>query len=138
MTIVAIDYGKRRLGIAAADQSTLVVFPQGVIERRSIKRDLMMLRARLEELEATLVIVGLPLNMDGGAGPAALEAMHFAQILREATGIEVQVFDERLSTFEAKERLRIGSKHRRRRACVDAVAAAVILEAWLQTQRIAH
>jgi putative Holliday junction resolvase len=138
MTIVAIDYGKRRLGIAAADKSTLVVFPQGVIERRSIKRDLSALRARLEELEATLVIVGLPLNMDGSAGPAALEATHFAQILQKATGLEVQVFDERLSTFEAKERLRTGSRHHRRRAFVDAVAAAVILEAWLQRQPMAH
>jgi putative Holliday junction resolvase len=138
MTIVAIDYGKRRLGIAIADKSTLVVFPHGVIERRSIERDLTALRARLEELEATLVIVGLPLNMDGGAGPAALAARKFAQIVHQATGLEVQLFDERLSTFEAKERLKTASKHKRRSAGVDAVAAAVILETWLAAQHIAR
>jgi putative Holliday junction resolvase len=138
MTIVAIDYGKRRLGIAAADTSTRVVLPDGVIERHSIKRDLIKLRARFEELEATQVIIGLPLNMDGATGPAALAARKFAQIVQDATGLDVQVFDERLSTFEAKERLKTTSKHNRRRTRVDAVAAAVILEAWLDNQRMAR
>lgn len=138
MTIVAIDYGKRRLGIAAADKSTLVVFPHGVIERHSLKRDLAALRARLEQLEASLVVVGLPLNMNGAAGPEALAARKFAHIVQDATGLEVQLFDERLSTFEAKERLKTASKHNRRRACVDDVAAAVILETWLEAQRIAR
>ena len=136
MTIVAIDYGERKLGIATADKSTLVVFPHGVIERHSIKRDLTALRTSLEELKATLVIVGLPLNMDGGVGPAAVAAQKFAQIVHDATGLEVQLFDERLSTFEAKERLKAAPKHSRRSARVDAVAAAVILEAWIEAHRL--
>ncbi len=135
MTIAAIDYGKRRLGLAAADPSGIVAYPAGVIERRSLKRDLATLSARLRELAASRVIVGLPLNMDGTAGPAARAAEQFAQHLREATRLEVELYDERLSTFEAKERLRTTSKRRHRSAMVDAVAAVVILESWLEAQR---
>lgn len=137
MTIVAIDYGKRRLGIATADTSTLVALPHGVIERRSMKQDLAVLRGRLEQLQATLLIVGLPLNMDGTVGRAALEARKFADIVQNATGLEVQLIDERLSSFEAGERLKAAWHHPRRGVRDDAVAAAVILEAWLETHRIA-
>ena len=135
MTIVAIDYGKRRLGLAAGDSSAIVAYPAGVIQRHSLKRDLAALGERLRELEAGRVIVGLPLNMDGTAGPAARAAEQFAQHLREATGLEVELHDERLSTFEAEERLKIVPKRGRRRAMVDAVAAVVILESWLEAQQ---
>ena len=131
MTIAAIDYGKRRLGIAACDAAGIVVYPAGVIQRRSLKHDLATLSARLKELDATRVIIGWPLNMDGTVGPAAHAAEQFAQHLREATGLEVELYDERLSTFEAEERLKAASKRGRRGAYVDAVAAVVILESWL-------
>lgn len=136
MTIVAIDYGKRRLGIAAGDLSTKVAHPIEVIERRSLKHDLIALRTRLNQLRATLVVVGLPLNMDGTVGPAALAAQRFAQVVHEATGLEVLLYDERLSTFEARERLKTPSR-RSRRAVVDALAAAVILESWFEGTRVA-
>ncbi len=135
MIIAAIDYGKRRLGIAAADSSGIIVYPAGVIQRRSLKRDLATLSERLRELDAGRVIVGLPLNMDGTAGPAARAAEQFAQCLRDTTGLEVELHDERLSTFEAEERLKTVSKRTRRHAMVDAVAAVVILESWLAAQR---
>src|SRR5690349_19361020 len=132
MIIAAIDYGKRRLGIAAGESSGIAAYPVGVIERRSLKRDLAVLSERLRELEAKRVIVGLPLNMDGTAGPAARAAEQFARHLREATGLEVELHDERLSTFEAEERLKAATKRGRRRTMVDAVAAVVILEGWLE------
>jgi putative pre-16S rRNA nuclease len=135
MTIAAIDYGKRHLGIAAADPSGIVVYPVGVVLRHSLKRDLATLNARLRELEASRVIVGLPLNMDGTPGPAARAAEHFAQHLRTATGLEVELYDERLSTFEAEQRLKALAKRGRRGTIVDAVAAVVILESWLEAQR---
>jgi len=134
MTIAAIDYGKRRLGIAAADPSGIVAYPVGVIQRRSLERDLAALNARLRELEASRVIVGLPLNMDGTAGPAARAAEHFAQHLRTVTGLDVELYDERLSTFEAEQRLKALAKRARGRTIVDAVAAVVILESWLEAQ----
>jgi putative holliday junction resolvase len=134
MTIAAIDYGKRRLGIAVADPLG-IAYPAGVIHRRSLKRDLTILSARLSELEASRVIVGLPLNMDGSVGPAARTAEQFAQHLRDVTGLEVELYDERLSTFEARQRLKAATKRNRRPAIVDAVAAVVILESWLEAQR---
>jgi putative Holliday junction resolvase len=134
MAIAAIDYGKRRLGIAASDAAGLVVYPAGVIQRRSLKQDLATLAARLKELGANRVILGWPLKMDGNPGSAAHAAERFARELRDATGLDVELYDERLSTFEAEERLR-AVKRGRRATMVDAVAAVVILEGWLETQR---
>jgi putative Holliday junction resolvase len=135
MIIAAIDYGRRRLGIAAGESSGIVTYPVGVIQRRSLKRDLAALSECLRELDARRVIVGLPLNMDGTAGPAAHAAEQFARHLRDMTGLEVELHDERLSTFEAEERLKTASKRGRRHSMVDAIAAVVILESWLEAQR---
>jgi len=134
MAIAAIDYGKRRMGVAACDAAGILVYPAAVIQRRSLKSDTDALMALLSELEVNLVIVGLPLNMDGTTGPAALEARQFARHLRDATGLEIELYDERLSTFEAEERLKNTSR-RRRASMVDAVAAMVILESWLHARR---
>jgi putative Holliday junction resolvase len=135
MIIAAIDYGRRRIGIAAGESSGILAYPVGVIHRHSLKRDLAALNERLRELEARRLIVGLPLNMDGTTGPAARAAEQFARHLRDMTGLEVELHDERLSTFEAEERLKAASKRGRRRAMVDAVAAVVILESWLEAHR---
>jgi putative holliday junction resolvase len=135
VTIAAIDYGKRRLGIAASDPLGILVYPAGVIQRHSLKSDLAALSKRLRELEVRRVIVGLPLNMDGSAGEAARAAEQFARHLREATGLEVELQDERLSTWEAEIRLKTGPKHNRRSVPVDAAAAVIILESWFQARR---
>ena len=74
MAIAALDLGKRRIGIAIADDEGLAVHPIGALERRSVVRDLESIRARLVEFEVDHVVVGLPLNMDGSAGPAARAA----------------------------------------------------------------
>jgi putative Holliday junction resolvase len=133
MAIAALDLGKRRIGIAVADNEGLAVHPLGAIERRSLVRDLESIRARLVEFEVSQVIVGLPLNMDGSVGPAARAAETFAARLHEACGLPVELFDERLSSFEAEERLReLSGKRARDKGTVDAVAASVILESWLR------
>jgi putative Holliday junction resolvase len=135
MTIAAIDYGKRRLGLAAADPSGTIVFPAGVITRSSLKRDLEVIGVRLKELEATQVVIGLPLNMDGTVGTMARGAETFAHHLRESCGLAVELFDERLSTFEARERVKEIATARRRHSRVDDIAAVVILESWLRRRR---
>jgi putative Holliday junction resolvase len=133
MAIAALDLGKRRIGIAIADNEGLAVHPLSAIERRSLVRDLESIRARLVEFEVSQVIVGLPLNMDGSVGPAARAAETFAARLHEACGLPVELFDERLSSFEAEERLReLSGKRARDKGTVDAVAASVILESWLR------
>jgi putative Holliday junction resolvase len=132
MTIAAIDFGRRRLGIATADITGTIVFPAGVIIRSSLRRDLTAVGARLKELEATEVVVGWPLNMDGSVGAAARAAETFAQHLRESSGLAVELYDERLSTIEAEERVRGIRKKRRRNSGIDDIAAVVILESWLR------
>jgi len=136
MAIAALDIGKRRIGIAIADDDGLAVHPLGALERRSLVRDLAMIRERLAEFEVTHVVVGLPLNMDGSAGPAARAAEAFANRLREATGLPVDLFDERLTSFEAEERLKqLSGRRARDKGTIDAVAASIILEGWFNHRR---
>jgi putative holliday junction resolvase len=132
MTIVAIDYGKRRIGIAAADPGGILVYPVATLERTSLKRDMETLKAHLTDLEATKIIVGLPLNMDGSRGAAAQAAETFAANLHDATGLPLELYDERLTTFEAEQRLKESASRRGRKRHLDAVAATVILESWLR------
>ncbi|MGH7934227.1 MAG: Holliday junction resolvase RuvX [Candidatus Binataceae bacterium] len=135
MTIAALDYGKRRIGLAIGSVAGLATYHLATLERRSLAHDLEVLRARFVEYEVTRVVVGLPLNMDGSAGPQARAAETFAAKLRAATGLAVELYDERLSSFEAEERLKtMPMKRVNRKRMVDAVAAAVILEGWLQSE----
>jgi putative holliday junction resolvase len=133
MIIAGIDYGRKRIGLAVSDGQA--AYPVELIERRSLKRDLEEIRARLVAREVSLVIVGLPLNMDGAEGPSARAARAFAHHLAEAAGVAVEMFDERLTSVEAEERLREASASRMtKKASRDAVAAAIILEGWLQSR----
>ncbi|HTT76286.1 MAG TPA: Holliday junction resolvase RuvX [Candidatus Binataceae bacterium] len=130
MIIASLDFGKRRIGLAVAYGEDGVVIPIEALERKSLARDLARIVARLAELEVSRVIVGSPLNMDGTEGPQARAAARFANQLHAASGLAVELFDERLSSFEARERLR-ESGGRRPRGGIDAIAAAIILESWL-------
>ena len=142
MAIAGIDFGRKRIGIAISDG--LTAYPIETMERRSLKYDLEAIRARLAERDASLIVVGLPLNMDGTEGPSARAARAFGEQLGLATGLPVQMFDERLTSIEADERLREAWASRRskgtarKKAARDAVAAAVILEGWLESRRSAH
>jgi putative Holliday junction resolvase len=136
MAIAGIDFGRKRIGLAVSDGQA--AYPIGVMERRSLKYDLDAIRSRLADREVSLIVVGLPLSVDGTEGPSARAARAFAEHLGLATGLPVEMFDERLTSVEADERLREASSSRtskgaaRRKAARDAVAAAVILEGWLK------
>lgn len=132
MAIVALDLGKRRIGIAATDASGLAVHPLGTVERRNLKYDLEAIAALIAGREVDRVIVGLPLNMDGSEGPAARTAREFARQLTASLDLPVELFDERLTSFEAKERLKqISLRRSKRKPAIDQIAAIVILESWL-------
>jgi putative pre-16S rRNA nuclease len=134
MIIASLDFGKRRIGLAMAHEESGTVIPLETIERKSLVRDLARIAARLVELEAGHVVVGLPLKMDGSQGPQARAAAKFAEQVRTATGLPVDLFDERLTSFEAKDRMREAGGDRRARGGIDAMAAAIILEGWLATR----
>lgn len=136
MAVAALDVGKRRIGIAVSSLDGLIVSALGTIDRRSVGHDIDSIRAGLAGRDVQRVIIGLPLNMDGTEGPQARYIRRFADQLREETGLIVEMYDERLTSFEARERMR-GTVMRRARRWreVDAVAACLILEGWLESQR---
>jgi putative Holliday junction resolvase len=132
MRYLGIDVGRARIGVALADDVLRTATPLRVVERRGDAPDLVVLSELAAEYEVTQVVIGLPLNMDGSEGPSADFARRFARKLGEAARVPVALQDERLSTFEAETRLRergLSAKDQRPR--IDAEAAAVILQDWL-------
>jgi putative Holliday junction resolvase len=133
--VLAIDYGERRLGLAVSDEAGEIAFPAGALERKGGQRDLDALKALVAERGVARVVVGLPLHMDGRAGPGARAAQAFAKAVGHATGLPVDTFDERWSTREAERSLReqgfVGRRGRKGRENVDSVAATLILQAYL-------
>ena len=136
MAIAALDVGRRRIGVAIAEAGSSAAYPIGAITRRSLARDFEAIGTLLRSRDVKQVVVGLPLNMDGSVGPQAHAVQDFARRLEAAIGLPVSLYDERLSSFEAEERLKESPrKTRHSKTAIDAVAAAVILEGWLQASR---
>ena len=133
MAIAAIDLGRRRIGVAVTDAASMGAYPVGIVERRALKDDLEAIAAMLRDRDVSAIVVGLPLNMDGSEGPAARGARKFADQLATALGVGVELFDERLTSFEARERLAdMPARKGARKTGLDALAAVVILEGWMQ------
>jgi putative Holliday junction resolvase len=106
MRYLGLDLGRARIGLALADDVLRTARPLSVVRHRSREADLAAIVEILQEWEVGTAVVGLPLNMDGTEGPAARYARAFAAELARVAGLPVELFDERLSTFEAESRLR--------------------------------
>ncbi|HET6438342.1 MAG TPA: Holliday junction resolvase RuvX [Anaeromyxobacter sp.] len=132
MRTLGVDLGRVRIGLAVADDLLRTARPLRTVVRRGEGADLQAIAALARDYEVTRAVLGLPLNMDGSEGPSARLARDFRPRLAAALGVPVELFDERLSSFEAETRLRDrGVSSKDRRAMVDAEAAAVILQGWL-------
>jgi len=134
---VGIDLGARRIGIAVSDSAGTMALPRTTVVRSGdAERDRRTLIALILEEEATTVVVGLPLSLDGSRGRAAVEATEEADALRtllEGHPVSVELYDERLTTVSAHRALATrGDRERVRRQVVDQAAAAVMLSAWLE------
>jgi putative holliday junction resolvase len=133
---LGVDLGRVRIGLAIADDVLRQARPLRVVHRRGGAKDLDAIAEAARDYEVGRAVVGLPLNMDGTEGSAARLSREFATKLEAALGVPVELFDERLSTFEAEVRLRDrGISAKDARARVDAEAAAVILQGWLDRER---
>ena len=99
--MLGIDLGKKRIGLAISDPSERVALPAGMIESRGRKADLAAIGGLAKERGVTQIVVGLPLHMNGRAGPEAEAARTFAKALEAASGIPVEMLDERWSSVEA-------------------------------------
>lgn len=137
MRVVGIDLGTRRIGVAVSDSAGAVATPYSMIERGPDHRgDHDEIARVVEELGAARVVVGLPVSLDGRAGTAARASLEEAGELAERLRVEVCVHDERLTTVTAGRAIRdLGVKRSRRRKVVDAMAAAVMLQSWLDRGR---
>jgi putative Holliday junction resolvase len=137
MRALGIDLGSKRIGVAVSDRTGTIASPLTVVQRSgSTARDHRALSALVDDEEAVIVVVGLPLNMNGTAGPAAQAAVHEAEALGTVVGVPVITFDERRTTVTADQALmeaRMNAQARRR--VVDKVAAAVMLQHWLDAGR---
>lgn len=132
MRIMGIDYGDARTGVALSDLLCSIVGSTCVVPSRN-KEKLMADIVRIaKENAVTTVVVGLPKNMDGTEGPRAELCREFAEQVKESTGLEVVLWDERRTTVEAHNILSASNYHgQKRKNTVDAVAASLILEGYL-------
>lgn len=135
MSIVALDLGARRIGIAVTDADGMSAYPMRTIERRSLGADLEAIRQALGSRQLECLVVGLPVNMDGSEGPMARHARNFAARVAKALGVEVMLQDERLTSFEAETRVGSQVPREKRKEAIDAMAAVIILENYLESKR---
>jgi putative Holliday junction resolvase len=152
--ILALDYGRARIGLAIADAETRLARPLATLQRINRNEDMRRLRELAREQGVTQIIVGLPLRLDGSHGEMAEEASRFAERVRKQIGVPVEMVDERLTSWEAERLLeeqggrtmhapprppsrRDADKPSRKlkaegKLTVDAMAAAVMLKEYLQ------
>ena len=131
---LGVDPGDARIGVARSDPSGILATPVETVRRG--KGDLRRLRQLVAAEEAVEVVVGLPRSLSGGEGPAAVKTRDFAARLAERIApVPVRLVDERLTTVTAEAMLRDQRKGQQRRAVVDQVAAVVILQHALDTER---
>ena len=130
--IMGIDYGDARTGVAISDLLCSIVGSTTVVPSRNTEKAIADIVRLAKENQVGRIVVGLPRNMDGTEGPRAALCREFAAKLQEATGLDVVMWDERRTTVEAHYILSQHNYHgKKRKDTVDAVAASLILEGYL-------
>ncbi len=132
MRILALDHGTKRVGVAVSDELKMMAHPLEFISPEPFAQFIERLRTLLREKEVELVLVGMPRNMDGSYGPAALKVQEFVAALKSAITVPIKTWDERLTSTQANKFLIQGNVRRQeRRERVDAAAAAILLQSYL-------
>jgi len=132
--ILGLDIGERRIGVAVSDEMGTIASPVGMIRREGdVVREL---KALVERYGAVRLVAGLPVGLSGREGPQAAVVREFAEALAGEVDVPLEYWDERLSTAVAERTLIAGGTRRnKRKEKIDAVAAAVILQGYLDHQR---
>lgn len=135
--ILGFDFGLKQIGIAVAQEVTRTATPLEIIKAKDGQPDWNRVQSIIDEWKPSSLVVGLPLNMDGSDSPMAVRAKKFAQRLHGRFGLKVDLHDERLTSFEVKQALKDSEatsnvSRKIRKDKIDALAAATILESWLQ------
>lgn len=134
MRAVGIDLGEKRIGVAISDSGGSLATPYEVVARTGSRdEDHRRIKAIVEEVEAEILVVGLPLSLDGTEGKAAQGARQEAEAIGQIVSVPIELHDERLTTVEAERILKEqGLDAAERRNVVDKVAAAILLQAWME------
>ncbi len=132
--VLALDFGKRRIGLAVSDELGITAQGLETLQRTNIREDVRRLAQLLAERNVSLILMGNPLHMSGAEGRQADYARDFAARLNAATGLPVQFWDERLTTVAAQRVLKeSGIGIQKRAQAVDRLAAVILLESYLDS-----
>ena len=134
MRILAIDHGTKRMGVAVSDELGMIAQPLEFIPAEPFAKFLDRLKEILREKQVELILVGMPRNMDGSYGPAALKVQEFVAVLKDAVAIPIKTLDERLTSVQAHRFLTEAEvRGRQRKEKVDKSAAAILLQSYLDS-----
>lgn len=134
MRILALDHGTVRIGVALSDELKMIASPLEFIPAEPFADFLTRLKEILREKEVELILVGMPRNMNGSYGPAALKVQEFVAVLKSAVTVPLKTWDERLTSTQANRFLSEGGvKRGERRQKVDKAAAAILLQSYLDS-----
>lgn len=134
MRILAIDHGTVRMGIALSDEMQLIARPLEFIPADPFADFLARLKELIRQYQVELILVGMPRNMNGSYGPAALKVKEFVAVLNESITVPIKTWDERLTSVQAHRFLsESGVKSSKRREKVDQSAAAILLQSYLES-----
>lgn len=134
--ILGVDFGDTRTGLAVSDTLGLLAGGIGYVNSTYMPKTAELVAEKAKEYGVTKIVVGLPINMNGSYGPRAEHAKEFADMLREATGLPVEMFDERCSTMAAHQILNFtDTRGKKRKAAVDTLSAQIILQNYLDSKR---
>jgi putative Holliday junction resolvase len=134
MRILALDHGTKRVGVAVSDEMYIIAQPLEYIAPEPFAAFLSRLKEIISEKEVGQILVGMPRNMDGSYGPAALKVQAFVAVLKNAVTIPIKLWDERLTSTQAQRFLIQGGVRRdQRKEKVDKTAAAILLQSYLDS-----
>ncbi len=136
MRILGVDHGEKRIGLAISDPTGTIAGPLSVIQHVSRTVDAAQVAALAAEHQAELIVIGQSFDEEGHANPAGRRAARFAEALRMQTTLPIVLWDESLSTADAREfRIQMGASRKKRSGHMDEAAAAIILQSYLDAQR---
>ncbi|HWX19780.1 MAG TPA: Holliday junction resolvase RuvX [Candidatus Binatia bacterium] len=134
MRILALDHGTKRIGIALSDELKMIAQPLEFVPAEPFADCLARLKELLRDKEVELVLVGMPRNMNGSYGPAALKVQDFVAALKRAVTVPIQTWDERLTSAQANRFLiQANVRREKRKEKVDKMAAAILLQSYLDS-----
>lgn len=137
VSALALDVGRKRIGVAGCDKTGLIATGITTIERTAFNEDIEQLRQLVKTRDVNVLVVGLPYNMDGTLGFQARHVQKFANRVSKILNLPVEYIDERLTSFQAEQMILAENRSpSRNKGLIDRKAAALILQQWLDARRI--